>query len=62
LAGADAGNYVLSDTTAATEADIEPAPITVAASTADKTYDASTSAMAVTSLTGEEKGTQLFFS
>jgi hypothetical protein len=58
--GADAGNYLVSNATASTTADITPLAITVAAIGANKTYDGNTTA-AVT-LSGGLAGDALTFS
>ena len=44
ISGADAGNYTLQNTTAATTADITARPLTVTAAGQNKTYDGSTTA------------------
>ena len=44
LAGADAGNYTLANTTATTTADITPATLTVTATGENKIYDGGTTA------------------
>jgi Ca2+-binding RTX toxin-like protein len=44
ISGADAGDYTLQNTTATTQANITPAPLTVSATGVNKVYDASTSA------------------
>ena len=46
LAGADAGNYVLSSTSVVTQADITPFSLTISASADDKVYDGTTDAVA----------------
>ena len=46
LAGADAGNYVLSSTNASATADITPFLLTITASADDKVYDGTTDAVA----------------
>jgi hypothetical protein len=51
LAGAQASNYSLSPTTATATANIDKRPITVTAATNSKTYDRTTSAAAVGSIT-----------
>ncbi|WP_082807065.1 YDG domain-containing protein [Collimonas pratensis] len=58
--GADAGNYLVSNTTTSTTADITPLAITVAAIGANKTYDGNTAA-AVT-LSGGLAGDAISFS
>ncbi|WP_211473880.1 YDG domain-containing protein [Collimonas humicola] len=58
--GADAGNYVVSNTTASTTADITPLAITVAAIGANKTYDGNTTA--TVTLSGGLAGDAVTFS
>ncbi|PFH12288.1 filamentous hemagglutinin family protein [Collimonas sp. PA-H2] len=58
--GADAGNYLLSNATASTTADITPLAITVAAIGANKTYDGNTTA--VVTLSGGLAGDAVTFS
>src|SRR5262249_37188659 len=50
--GADAGNYVLQNTTAATTANITPAPLTITATTNTKTYDGTAGAGATPTVAG----------
>jgi hypothetical protein len=58
--GADAGNYMVSNATASTTADITPLAITAAAIGANKTYDGNTTA--VVTLSGGLAGDALTFS
>jgi trimeric autotransporter adhesin len=52
IGGMDAGNYSLSNTTATTAADITPRPLTITALTNSKTYDSTTSAAAIPTVSG----------
>jgi hypothetical protein len=55
LSGASAGNYTV-NSTATTTANITPAPLTIAAKTNTKTYDATTSAAAIPAVAGKQPG------
>lgn len=55
LTGTDAGNYAL-DSVASATATITPAPLTITAATNTKTYDGTTSASAVPTLSGVQPG------
>jgi hypothetical protein len=52
LTGAEAANYSLQNTTAVTTADITPAPLTLTAQTNTKTYDGTTTASAIPTVSG----------
>ncbi|PYY17285.1 MAG: hypothetical protein DMG61_02790, partial [Acidobacteria bacterium] len=52
ISGSDAGNYILTNTTATSSANIAQRPLTVTAVANTKTYDGTTTAVASPSLTG----------